>query len=68
MDKKRFVIQDAQIYLHRAGFGHISVHRTNGHSQFRVSEYDVWQDTLARLARAQAMQAALAALAGMEEK
>ena len=62
-EKKRFHIQDVQIYLHRAGFGHVSVHRTNGHQQFRVSEYDIWQSTLPRLARVQRLQAALAKVA-----
>ena len=66
MDKHRFQVQSVRIYLHRSGFGRISVHRTNGHSQFRANEYDIWRETLPRLARAQRMQAALAAQGEIE--
>jgi hypothetical protein len=60
MDKQRFEIQNVRIYLHRSRFGHVEVHRTNGRGQFRLNEYSIWQDNLPRLARAQAMQTALA--------
>jgi len=57
MDKHRFEIDAAEVYVYRVGWGRLRVFRSNGYRQKRRNIYHL---TPARLVRAQRLQAALA--------